>query len=234
LLVLGSSILNNQGSNDKIKYYALFISVGTFVYYFLQILSIKILNFSFLIVGLLPFLIDFYLGLTISILFTIATIICLFYTDTLISNNIILRNNIFLKPISISLVWTILGMIIPMYYTENRFDKVLLLNALNIFSFIFILSLLCDREDIKQDRKAGFITLSLKYQKLIDMLIPIFLIFLMVFQLFLKINMTFQLVNILTIALLLFYILKFKKRKKMILDLSIGLMGGLQILAYYI
>lgn len=234
MLVLGSSILNNQGSNDKIKYYALFISVGTFVYYFLQILSIKILNFSFLIVGLLPFLIDFYLGLTISILFTIATIICLFYTDTLISNNIILRNNIFLKPISISLVWTILGMIIPMYYTENRFDKVLLLNALNIFSFIFILSLLCDREDIKQDRKAGFITLSLKYQKLIDMLIPIFLIFLMVFQLFLKINMTFQLVNILTIALLLFYILKFKKRKKMILDLSIGLMGGLQILAYYI
>jgi len=234
LLVLGSSILNNQGSNDKIKYYALFISVGTFVYYFLQILSIKILNFSFLIVGLLPFLIDFYLGLTISILFTIATIICLFYTDTLISNNIILRNNIFLKPVSISLVWTILGMIIPMYYTENRFDKVLLLNALNIFSFIFILSLLCDREDIKQDRKAGFITLSLKYQKLIDMLIPIFLIFLMVFQLFLKINMTFQLVNILTIALLLFYILKFKKRKKMILDLSIGLMGGLQILAYYI
>lgn len=234
MLVLGSSILNNQGSNDKIKYYALFISVGTFVYYFLQILSIKILNFSFLIVGLLPFLIDFYLGLTISILFTIATIICLFYTDTLISNNIILRNNIFLKPVSISLVWTILGMIIPMYYTENRFDKVLLLNALNIFSFIFILSLLCDREDIKQDRKAGFITLSLKYQKLIDMLIPIFLIFLMVFQLFLKINMTFQLVNILTIALLLFYILKFKKRKKMILDLSIGLMGGLQILAYYI
>lgn len=234
LLVIGSSIINNQGINEKIEYYALFISLCTFIFYFLQILSIKIIHFSILIVVLLPLLMVYYFGFTIAILFTIASFISLIYTDTLFTNKIILRNNIFLKPISISLVWTILGLIIPLYYSENSFDQMLILNALNIFAFIFILCLLCDKEDVKQDKNAGLITLPLKYQKLIDLLIPIFLILLIIFQLFLKIDFIFQLVNIITIALLLLYIINFKKRKKMILDLSIGLMGGLQILANYI
>ena len=182
---------------------------------------------------LFPFFFGFIFGLNSAILFFIAEILGIFYTENIISKKYYFRKNVYLKPISISLVWAILSFLLPVYIIENQLSVKLLLFSFNLFIFIFILCVLCDYVDNNEDKEAGILTFSMKYEKILDNITSFLLLFLIAFQFFLDLKFEFLFVNVALYSVLLIYILLNKKRDRLLFDLIILLLGGAQVLIYY-
>lgn len=233
LLAIASNIIYFNKLQHKAFIYAIIVSICTFLYYLFTVFSIKfhkIINIGFI---LFPFCFGFIFGLNSAILFFIAEILGIFYTENIISKKYYFRKNVYLKPISISLVWAILSFLLPVYIIENQLSVKLLLFSFNRFIFIFILCVLCDYVDNNEDKDAGILTFSMKYEKILDNITSFLLLFLIAFQFFLDLKFEFLFVNVALYSVLLIYILLNKKRDRLLFDLIILLLGGAQVLIYY-
>ena len=87
--------------------------------------------------------------------------------------------------------------------------------------------------DNNEDKEAGILTFSMKYEKILDNITSFLLLFLIAFQFFLDLKFEFLFVNVALYSVLLIYIILNKKRDRLLFDLIILLLGGAQVLIYY-